>query len=487
FWQERDVADARAPGERLTEHYRRLAYAMRHFRRPVEPRQTTHAASIGAGNAPAGRLREIGGHSIAALDEDGRGTDPFQSEKSVGQHIRDMARNQTSASAYARITARSLLGSFHDDQQLLDARGVIYIRHGEPLERASFGGYDAGANESWKYVTPEGEMILHFVGATAATDLVEQLELIPQLIESRGKLDPRYERMAEGLGLGGGDVRLQPHVLEEDRERGRRAIETGTTTDTHVLRFERALEPVVQAFGVRSAAAREGELLVVFAARAGGLTPGRYGEDSVIAYPMRFRLIAERTDGAVVRLDTTRLYATRRVLDDDEFLTGQLAMTVPPGEYRLTVVLGDADWDAGARAGIAGLHVPGAEPLAMSDLVLGRERSGQVWNAGEVRVPLNPLNTYPEGGAVEVYYQLRGLDVGTRYRTTIEVHRREAQDREPSVRVGFDDVATEPVADVSRTVGLGRLRRGEYVLSVTIAGPDGSSVRRRQFLNVTAR
>jgi hypothetical protein len=487
FWGRRDVADARAEGERLTEHYRRLDYALRHFRRPVEPRQRTHAASVGAGNAPVGALRAISGHSILKPGGNGLGTDGFGDQRSVGQHIRDMGRDQSTAAGYARLTSRSMLGSYSDDQMLLDHRGVIYIRHGEPHERATFGGYDAGANESWKYVTPHGVMILHFVGTTQASDLVEQLELIPQLLESRGRLDPRYERMAEGLGLGGGQVTLPPHVLQEDRERGQRAIETSAETDTHVLRFERPLEPVVQAFGVRPATANIGELLVVFAARAGGLTPARFGPDSVIAYPIRFRLIATGDDGEVVRLDTTRVYATRRVLGDDEFVTGQLALPAPPGEYRLTVVLGDGEWQAGGQTRIAGLHVPGPEPLALSDLVLGREGSGQAWKTGAAEVPLNPLNAYPEGGAVEVYYQMRGLDPGASYRTAIEVRRRNAGRNDPNVRVAFDDVADAPNLDVSRTVGLGRLRRGEYVLTVTVTAPDGRSAVRQQFLNVFAK
>src|SRR5919112_251782 len=32
FWARKDALDARAPGERLAEHYRRLSYTMRHFR-----------------------------------------------------------------------------------------------------------------------------------------------------------------------------------------------------------------------------------------------------------------------------------------------------------------------------------------------------------------------------------------------------------------------------------------------------------------------
>ena len=487
FWLDRDVADARGEGERLTEHYRRLDYALRHFRRPVEPRQTSHAAAIGSGNSPVGGLRAISGHSIYILGNDGIGTDHFQDQRSVGQHIRDMGRQQSSAAGYARLTARSMLGSYTDEQMLLDHRGVIYLRHGEPHERATFGGYDVGANESWKYVTPEGTMILHFVGTTQASDLVEQLELNPQLFESRARLDPRYERMAQGLGLGGGQLSLPPHVLQEDRERGQKAIEASVGTDTHVLRFERALQPVVQAFGVRPAGAATGALLVVFAAPAGGLTPARFGSDSVIAYPMRFRLIVQRADGEVIRVDTTRVYATRRVLDDEEFVTGQLSVPARAGEYRMTVVLGDGEWSAGAQTRIGGLHVPGAEPLALSDLVLGRTGSGQVWEVGGASVPLNPLNTYREGGSVEVYYQMRGLDPGATYRTSIEVRPRNSARNDPSVRVAFDDDAGARDLDVSRTIGLGRLRRGEYVLTVTVTGPDGRSAQREQFLNVTAR
>lgn len=43
-------------------------------------------------------------------------------------------------------------------------------------------------------------------------------------------------------------------------------------------------------------------------------------------------------------------------------------------------------------------------------------------------MPLNQLNTYAEGGAVEVYYQMRGSDPGASHRTAIEVRRRTGGD-----------------------------------------------------------
>jgi hypothetical protein len=123
----------------------------------------------------------------------------------------------------------------------------------------------------------------------------------------------------------------------------------------------------------------------------------------------------------------------------------------------------------------------------MSDLVLGRSGSGQTWRIGGREVPLNPLNTYPEGGEVEIYYQLRGLVPGGEYRTTVQVSRRGADPNDRSVRVDFTETAEGDAADPARTIGLGGLRRGEYLLTVTVTGPDGRRAERRQYLNVVGR
>ena len=489
FWNDRELADGRGPGERIAEHYRRLAYARAHFRLVREARQESDSRG---GNSPGANLRRMSGMRVI---RSGGGMDVVpgssvagEDEPSIDMPLQALADrgNVPPREVYARLNSQTLLRAYQSGQRFVDDRGIIYVRHGEPADRAAFASPDLDPNESWKYVFPSGTLIFHFVGTTAPTTLVEQLDLSPALYASRSGLDPRYQRIAEGIGLGQSGITVRQTELQDVRDRGRDGIEIGTTTDSDPLHFDEALEPVVQAFGATDPAGNAGVIVVVFAVRGGRLDPVKVGPDSLIAYPINFRLIAQNeATGALVRLDTSRMFATRRVLGNAEYLTGQLAMRVGPGRYRLSAVLADSSGETGSLARRNSLHVPEvrAAELSMSDLVLGRTGSGQVWRAGAQQVPLNPLNTYSKDGEVQVFYQLGGLVAGKTYATTVEVG---APGRDAAVRVRFEETAESAETSVSRSIGLNRLDEGSYVLTVRLEDELGRvQAERSQMINVT--
>ncbi|HET7042206.1 MAG TPA: GWxTD domain-containing protein, partial [Gemmatimonadales bacterium] len=83
-------------------------------------------------------------------------------------------------------------------QSEVDDRGVVYIRHGEPDDRATYVGADAPPNESWVYHRPGEDLVLNFVQSLTASGwhLTESLSQIgaspceiPALLDSRGALD----------------------------------------------------------------------------------------------------------------------------------------------------------------------------------------------------------------------------------------------------------------------------------------------------------
>ena len=455
FWERRDVRDARRPGERLAEHYRRLAHAERHFTR------------LGSNVANA--------------------------------HLERLARKD----------------------RTLDDRAVIYVRHGEPSRRASFGAPFASVehsapqeqlippesphptprppdglapvppNLSWKYERPEGDLIFHFVAHQGSdyrlmeslldvysVDTVIQLQMGrsqmagdvsgPQwewarfarsLVSSRADFDPLYARLANGMTIQGSGN------LQRERAAGQHSLEVGTTTDSHRERFDNALDPVIQAYGLGSDG--DGRVLVVIGVPAGRLPDSVLGVRAVISTPRDQRL---------VQVDT--------VLDlvpslDADFQGAVLDLAVPPGTHRVRVVAADEARQAGGAATIDAVVVPARPgPPALSDLVIG-ERHGLSWHAADGVVRLDADGVLTAGSTAELYYQVSDLTPGTTYRTRIELRRARDRQRIRRITSAFDMVATDSTQAERRELSLAGLRTGDYVLELTLAGPSGTVTRSR--------
>src|SRR5437879_6445544 len=288
FWLRRDVAEVRNPGERLAEHYRRWFYAWHNYRL-------------------------------------------------VSRH------------RHYDITER-----YRSDQGEFDDRGIIYLRHGQPDKIATYPWVPGRLepNETWLYHGPGGDLVFHFVAREDVQDykLVESLadaltagfggalalqgrrdlldHTTSELFASRSDISPIYARLANPLGsatVGG--------TLATERDLGQRSIALGTNTDSYHRTFAEPLETVASEF---VAGARPGpgqELHVVFAIPAPRLVPT--ADSGRVAYALTFRLfVADSSDSLVARLDTTRVFTAREPLRPGAYLTGQLALRVPPGRYR---------------------------------------------------------------------------------------------------------------------------------------------------------
>ena len=373
FWGERDVEDARRPGERLVEQFRRYAYARANFRLTTRHRH---------------------------------------------YDITDV---------------------YHDSAQAeFDDRGIVYLRHGEPDGRARYSDQYVEPNETWVYrrPPPETDLVFHFVSAGHVQDykLVESLldaygfssavifqsrqdvptALFGGLLNSRATISDIYQRLADQGTAGRGAL------LAEERRRGRQAIAVGTTTDSYALRFAHDLSPVVSSF-VLGDAERHPVLHVVFALPARALrsfpAPGGVG------YPFEFRLIVyDSAYRRVAGLDTLRVFRNPTDLPEGSFLTEQLAVRVPAGEFHYHFVVEELQADAGALVHAEPVAVPRTDSgFSASDLVLGLLGSGLVLRREGGDIPLNPLAHYPRDGTVELYYELYGLPEGATVATRVSV------------------------------------------------------------------
>lgn len=448
FWQRRDVADVHASGERLAEHFRRYFYAERNFR------------------------------------------------------------------LVSRHRSYDITETYRSEQSEFDDRGVIYLRHGPPDRRATYIAPDSvEPNETWLYHRAAGDLIFHFVARRTGQDykLVESLAdalnagfgaaltlqgrrmglTTAGLFSSRAEFNPVYARLGVGLAsatLGG--------ALAEERAIGQRSIALGTTSDSYRQVFDSPLDVVVSSFVVGDSGS--GSLHLVFAIPAYRLVP--IPDSNRVIYPLTFRLYVTDARGRLTAsLDTTRIFAAREPIPDGSYLTGQLSVSVPPGRYSYRLLAARLDRGAGdlvSGDSIVADTLTGSR-FGVSDLVLGRVGSGLLWSNRGDTVFLNPLERFPEPGAVELYYEVYGIPRGSVYHTVIRLEgqghrsligRMFGGGRRSPVVLEFDAPSDGLATRVHRRLELGDVPRGTYVLDLLVSDPvSGSARARSRRITVVAR
>jgi len=428
FWSRRDVEDARRPGDRLVEQFRRYAYARAHFRLTSRHRH---------------------------------------------YDITDVYRDSS--------------------QQEFDDRGVIYMRHGEPDGRASYSDPNVEPNETWVYrrPPPDSDLVFHFVALGHVQDfkLVESLldaygfavavviesrrdaptGLVSGLLSSRSGISDIYQRL-EVQGSAGRNA-----LLAEERRRGHESIAIGTTTDSYEMRFAHDLHPVISSF-VLADSARRPVLHVVFALPAAALRS--FPAPEGVGFPFEFRLIVyDSTYRRVGGIDTLRVFQSPTDLPLGSFLTEQLAVPVPPGDFHYHFVVEELQADLGALVSGEPIAVPRTDSgFSASDLVLGLVGSGLVLKRADGDLPLNPLGRYPRDGIVELYYELYGLPQGTTVATRVSVQPEKGRSFFQRLFGGGRGANLEysTVTDaagrtrVQQRIGLAGLAPGRYVLTVEL-------------------
>ncbi len=396
-----------------------------------------------------------------------------------------------------------------------DDRGLIYIRHGEPTDRASYTAPNINPNESWRSAKPDGDLLFHFTAVNDVQDfrLVESvLDVLGyrsrviaanggllaedpngpavQLLVSRERLSPLYSRLQQA-GRGAA-ARFQA----EERDLTRRSVAEGTTSDSYDLRFRRQLAATTQVLAV--AGPDGGSALLITYAVPGSALEGLKSERGTI-YPVRIRFVATGPRGVVARLDTTRVFLARTPVPAAEHLVGQATLPVPPGtwNWRLSIQEGER---AGLVTPTAAITVPrmDGEVLGLSDPILGSATGGIAWRPTPAdSVPLNPVRTYWSGEDLDLYYEVAGLLRGEQFRTEIALNRADRPDvdalaparvlRDAVLTLRFDEEAAGPLVRTQRTIELRKLRPGDYTLSIIVTDASRRVARRSQGFRVVSR
>jgi GWxTD domain-containing protein len=432
---------------------------------------------------------------------------------------------------------------FRSAQSEVDDRGVIFIRHGEPDDRATLMADNVPPNESWVYHRPTGDLVLHFVQSISSSGwrLVEGLTqigappcLMPALLDSRAPLDPGYQVLADlarqdsikiqsaakngnqqaveflqacipgnmstgqafaaVVGIGSSGVSTSFFGTQrETRERlvSHQAIVSSTTTDSDPLRYRAPLDPIFQVYGVGGRSPGAGQLLLVWALRGenhphADTIPGMTG----VGYQVRIRVnVTDSLGHLVLGVDSIQRKRAAAPIPDGAILPGKMMLAVPAGTYRVMMSISDLSEDKGAARVVGGIPVPAfTGPMEMSDLVLGLEGQPIFWDRGGSRFALNPRNAWTTAEAIEIGFELGGIAPGTAYKARLSIADIGADSTTPpKASVEFENQASGGREFVSQSLGLRTLRPGRYLLTATVQVGDQVLRREKRITVVQAR
>lgn len=464
FWGERDAAALHAEDARLREHLRRWVVSHRDFRVPRPGTRTIYS-----------RFWDIAG-----------GADCIASASkwvdSLPLHP-PMDANDPRA-----------------HEPLLDHRGFVYMRHGEPIVRTDVATFsdlrvDVGAtgavnNSTWLYWVEGAWRGFHFgasntFGKHAPTTLISYLPFNFGAWMTLAQFLPEYQAAAYLLDPDRPSIRprscLDPMQVAVRSQRLDASV--AVTTDSDSPRLAHPWNAALQFFALGTAADGNGRALVTFAIpmhdlAAKPLPSGQSG------YEVAFRVVAwEQVTGRRVAVDTVRRFRAAPNSPESSYLTGWFEVPLGAGTWQVAVRAQQDDSLGGAYSMRRGLMLDRGGSLSLSDIVTGLAGSPERWTPDGTPFPLNALGTWREGSTVELYFEVRGLDAGDGYTTTLEVFPADLRQKE-QIRVRFPDVATGALTPVRRSLALGSLKRGEYRLVVTIESGGRRAVRQQGILVV---
>lgn len=295
-------------------------------------------------------------------------------------------------------------------------KGLIYIRHGEPDERAVTTGQALVSNESWRYqpTIASQEMIFHFVVDENAIGNNWRLTPFindPQFLEDRITWGTSYERLLRGNPL-------EQMALEDDlAQQSREAVDTGFRTDRHS--WDKKVQPL-NAFAYPAFfKAPDGKSYfdLYYAlplpssddlAKAGAMGATVLAEHGVVLHDLQWNRVHRLHDQIT----------KREIADPNQtpFLVGQYHFAVKPDSYHVAFFM---QQPATKRVGgwKEDMRVPQFSDgqLAMSSIVLASSIEPATANDADLfvrhglRLLPNPYKRFPRAKPVYIYFEVYNL------------------------------------------------------------------------------
>jgi hypothetical protein len=327
-----------------------------------------------------------------------------------------------------------------------DDRGLVLLRHGEPLRTLSTAGRGLLPNETWVYDLPDhGLQLFHFVSLrgsqsyllvsdllqaldpTAMTYLDERERAVMALISDRAQYEPRYQAILQRLSrvlqqfppvdLRGTEVRSMLEQPDADYRRGARAA---LRTDSHVRTYAGDLAFHHDVFSFRTPTERT-DLTAAFAIPTRQLEPlaGSGGSE----YAVRLSVILHDTlQDVVTRRDTVqrvRLAEPSR----DGYIRMHVTLPVVPSEHTVYRLVAEDEIGGRGRleAGGSVLRDYSGADLLVSDIVLAHPDAVGDWRRGDLVLALALPRSFPPERPFAVFYEVYNIPENAPFSTRITV------------------------------------------------------------------
>lgn len=384
---------------------------------------------------------------------------------------------------------------YRSNDEELDDRGIVWIRHGEPTLRIVWpkgrGAFRpnprdrASGNESWRYDRPDGRFTLHFTAIDDPNDyrLVAtptDLDVALDQLERRSGDLPELARLIRA-----GPV-TRVWVAEEIRREGQLAIALATQTDSWERHYDKVLtgRATWHVVGVRN---EQPMAHLVYAVDAEALRSVQ-GADVTSRVPVRVRASFLDVDGApVATLDTVQMLHVPT--GPGQLAASRAEVVVPPGA--MTVRYGV---ELGPSYGVVYPMVkltappPDARQLEVSGVLLGRSNRSLRWQASPADTAwLDASGAYAPIDTIVVYAEAYGIPRDSVATVRLEVTRRRSGiarflgGRREAIALTERIPGPGGVLRINRALALGGLNPGEYELELVIEAGGRTVQRSRGF------
>ena len=386
FWLSRDPNLATKINERITEHYKRLKYARKNYRRYISDSSNQNILLYQTEHPFYGVMEIKSGDELL---------NPLVSEL--------MPLNRD-----------------------LDDMGIIYLRHGEPDQIASYTCEDCPINVSWKYFARKdrSELIFHFTNYGGARSWT--MESLPRYFENRHDLGALYAQLDPTISP---DQEVENNMsrYETLNDQDIKYAEVGVNTETTDYFYGNTLITFPLEYLRFKDENSKSKVDLFYQIEGHNIQLNTSTQINHLDYST-FVGVYDSKWNEIIRMNNDKLiplnigqeeWEKMSIIDTDGF-------SLPPGDYNYEIQLQDK---VSANLGVykGSLNIPDywKNELMLSDIILsgliGRGNETARFKKGDVVYHPHMFSAYNEGEIVGLYVEIYNLVYDYADRTNFEV------------------------------------------------------------------
>jgi len=386
FWLSRDPNLATKVNERIVEHYKRLTYARKNYRRYISDLSNENMLLYRTAHPL------YSGINIKLGDEL---LNPFVS---------------------------GLLPVNRD----LDDMGLIYLRHGEPDNTASFNCEDCLLNVSWKYFARKDrpELIFHFTNYGGARNW--SVESLPSYFENRSDLGALYAQL-DPIISPNQDIGFNMSMYEKLNDQNIEYAEVGVKTETTDYFYENPLIEFPLEYLRFKGENSETLVDLLYGIEGTNMKLDTLNQINYLEYST-FIGFFDKKWNEIVRFNNDKIvplnkrqneWETMSMIESEKF-------SLLPGVYNYEFQVHDKVSDnLGVYKGSLNIPDYWKNELMLSDIILSgtaaRREEPARFKKGDIVLHPHMFTAYSEGETVGVYFEIYNLVFDYTDRTTFEV------------------------------------------------------------------